>query len=218
LYAPSIGFHRGGTAAHGRGLLIKRKDMMMPKLDKIVTKGGDKGETSLADGTRIPKCSRRVSTYGAVDELNAVLGLVRCEALPAGLNEKLLQLQNELFDLGCELATPAESELAETIPNVRQFQVDLLEGWVEEGTRQLQPARNFVLPGGTRAAAALHLARTVARRCERELVALIEEGAAVNPCCLQFLNRLSDLCFVWARLCNDCGRADITWQPGPHRP
>lgn len=189
----------------------------MPKLDKIVTRGGDKGETSLADGSRIPKSSQRVKTYGTVDELNAVLGLVRCEVLPAGLNEKLLQLQNELFDLGCELATPADSERAATIPNVRQFQVDLLEGWVKEATEQLQPAQNFVLPGGTRGAAALHLARTVARRCERELVTLVETGAEINPCCLRFLNRLSDLCFVWARLCNDNGKSDITWQPGPHR-
>jgi cob(I)alamin adenosyltransferase len=189
----------------------------MPKLDKIMTRGGDKGETSLADGTRVVKCSQRVKTYGTVDELNSVLGLVRCEELPAGLNEKLLQLQNELFDLGCELATPADSELAQKIPNVRQFQVDLLESWLQETNQQLEPAHNFVLPGGSRAAAALHLARTVTRRCERELVALIDTGAEVNPCCLRFLNRLSDLCFVWARLCNDFGRADIRWQPGPHR-
>jgi len=189
----------------------------MPKLDKIMTRGGDKGETSLADGSRVVKNSQRVNAYGTVDELNSVLGLVRCEELPEGMNEKLLQLQNELFDLGCELATPADSELAQKIPNVRQFQIDLLENWLEETNRQLEPAHNFVLPGGSRAAAALHLARTVTRRCERELVALIESGVEVNPCCLRFLNRLSDLCFVWARLCNDYGRADIRWQPGPHR-
>jgi cob(I)alamin adenosyltransferase len=189
----------------------------MPKLDRIMTRGGDKGETSLADGTRVPKCSQRVNAYGTVDELNSVLGLVRCETLPAGMPEQLLQIQNELFDLGCELATPADSDLAKTIPNVRQFQIDLLESWLLEANQQLTPAGNFVLPGGSRAAAALHLARTVARRCEREVVALIETGAAVNPCCLRFLNRLSDLCFVWARLCNDCGKADILWQPGPHR-
>ena len=189
----------------------------MPKLDRITTKGGDKGETSLADGTRTPKCAQRVKTYGTVDELNSVLGLVRCEELPAGMNEKLLQLQNELFDLGCELATPADSELASKIPNVRQFQVDLLEQWLEEANRQIEPARNFVLPGGSRASAVLHLARTVTRRCERELVALAGSGEEVNPCCLRFLNRLSDLCFVWARLCNDAGKADIFWQPGPHR-
>jgi cob(I)alamin adenosyltransferase len=152
-----------------------------------------------------------------VDELNSVLGLVRCEELPDGLNEKILQLQNELFDLGCELATPADSDLADKIPNVRQFQIDLLENWLQETNRQLEPADNFVLPGGTRAAATLHLARTVTRRCERELVALVETGVEVNPCCLKFINRLSDLCFVWARLCNDYGKADIRWQPGPHR-
>ncbi len=189
----------------------------MPKLNRIMTRGGDKGETSLADGTRVAKCSPRVRAYGTVDELNSVLGLVRCEELPEGLNEKLLQLQNELFDLGCELATPEGSELAEKIPNVRQFQIDLLEAWLEEANRQLEPADNFVLPGGSRAAANLHLARTVTRRCERELVELVASGADVNPCCLRFLNRLSDLCFVWARLCNDQGRADILWQPGPHR-
>lgn len=189
----------------------------MPKLDRIMTRGGDQGETSLADGSRVPKSSPRVKAYGTVDELNSVLGLVRCEALPEGLNEKLLQLQNELFDLGCELATPEGSELAGQIPNVRQFQIDLLESWLQEANRQLKPAHNFVLPGGSRAAASLHLARTVTRRCERELVALIETGAEVNPCCLRFLNRLSDLCFVWARLCNDNGKADILWQPGPHR-
>lgn len=189
----------------------------MPKLDKITTRGGDQGETSLADGSRLLKSSQRVRTYGTVDELNSVLGLVRCEDLPAGMNDKLLQLQNELFDLGCELATPPGGELAAQIPNVRQFQVDLLEQWLEEANRQMEPAENFVLPGGSRAAAALHLARTVARRCERELVALIETGAEVNPCCLRFLNRLSDLCFVWARLCNDAGKADIFWRPGPHR-
>ena len=189
----------------------------MPKLDKIMTRGGDKGETSLVDGTRIAKCSPRVTAYGTVDELNSVLGMVRCEELPEGLNEKLLQLQNELFDLGCELATPADSELAEKIPNVRQFQIDLLEDWLNETNQQLEPANNFVLPGGSRGAATLHLARTVTRRCERELVALMETGVEINPCCLRFLNRLSDLCFVWARLCNDYGKADIRWQPGPHR-
>lgn len=189
----------------------------MPKLDKIMTRGGDKGETSLVDGTRVTKSSPRVNAYGTVDELNSILGMVRCEELPEGLNEKILQLQNELFDLGCELATPADSEMANQIPNVRQFQIDLLENWLQETNQQLEPAGTFVLPGGTRASSTLHLARTVTRRCERELVALVTSGEEVNPCCLRFLNRLSDLCFVWARLCNDYGKADIRWQPGPHR-
>ena len=189
----------------------------MPEIDKIITRGGDKGETSLVDGSRVAKCSQRVKAYGTADELNSVLGLVRCEELPEGLSEKLLQLQNELFDLGCELATPADSKPADKIPHVRQFQVDLLEQWLEETSRQLEPIHNFVLPGGSRAAATLHLARTVTRRCEREVVALIKTGAKINPCCLRFLTRLSDLCFVWARLCNDQGRTDIHWQPGPQR-
>lgn len=189
----------------------------MPEINRVTTKGGDKGKTSLVDGSRVPKCSLRVRSYGTVDELNSCLGLVRCEELPEGLLQKLLKIQNELFDLGSELATPPDSAEAERVPNVRQYQVDLLEGWLEEANSQLQPAKNFVLPGGTRAAAQLHIARTVTRRAERELVALMESGGEVNPCCLKFLNRLSDLCFVWARLCNNRGEDDILWQPGPHR-
>lgn len=189
----------------------------MAAKDRIMTRGGDKGETSLVDGSRVAKSSLRVDAYGTVDELNSIMGLVRCEQLPAGLTDKILQLQHELFDLGCELATPAESEMAASIPNVRQFQVDLLERWLHEANDQLEPAQTFVLPGGSRAAAALHLARTVARRCERKVVALAESGSEINPCCLKFLNRLSDLCFVWARLCNNKGKTDIRWQPGPHR-
>ncbi len=188
----------------------------MPKLDQIMTRGGDKGKTSLVDGSRVSKSSQRVKTYGTVDELNSVLGLVRCETLPDGLQEKLLQLQNELFNLGGELATPPDSEFAKRIPNVHQTQIDRLESWLEEAKIHIEPAENFILPGGTRAAALLHLARTVTRRCERELVALLEIDV-VNPFCLSFLNRLSDLCFVWARLCNDSGRADIFWRPGQHQ-
>ncbi len=189
----------------------------MANEDRIMTRGGDKGETSLVDGSRVTKASLRVNAYGTVDELNSVFGLVRCEQLPAGLADKILQLQHELFDLGCELATPTGSEIATRIPTVRQFQIDLLETWLQDANAQLEPARAFILPGGSRAASTLHLARTVARRCERGVVALAESGCEINPCCLKFLNRLSDLCFVWARLCNDKGKADIRWQPGPHR-
>jgi len=188
----------------------------MPTLDQIMTRGGDKGQTSLVDGTRVSKASQRVKTYGTVDELNSVLGMARCEEFPAGIKDKLLQVQNELFNLGGELATPADSEFAARIPNVHQGQIDTLEAWLEEARAQIEPAQNFVLPGGTRAAALLHLARTVTRRCERELVCLAEMEV-INPLCLGFLNRLSDLCFVWARLCNDGGKADIFWQPGEHR-
>lgn len=189
----------------------------MPEIDRVTTRGGDKGKTSLVDGSRVAKCSLRVCAYGTVDELNSCLGLVRCEELPGDLLKKLLTIQNELFDLGSELATPTDSAEAGRIPNIRQYQIDLLESWLETANRQLQPAKNFVLPGGTRAAAQLHVARTVARRAEREVVALMESGAEINPCCLKFLNRLSDLCFVWARLFNNQGQGDILWQPGPHR-
>lgn len=188
----------------------------MPQLDQIMTRGGDKGQTSLVDGSRISKASQRVKTYGTVDELNSIFGLVRCEELPDGIKDKLLQLQNELFNLGGELATPADSEFAARIPNVHQGQIDTLESWLEDARGQIAPAQNFILPGGSRAAALLHLARTVTRRCERELVTLGETDE-INPLCLGFLNRLSDLCFVWARLCNDKGKADIFWQPGDHR-
>ena len=184
----------------------------MPKLDEIMTRGGDKGMTSLVDGSRVSKGSQRVNTYGSVDELNAIFGLVRAEELPAMLTDRILWIQNQLFNLGAELATPADSDVAAGIPRLHQGQIDQLEAWLEEARQQLQPAENFVLPGGSRAAAVLHLARTVTRRCERELVALIEEEP-VNPCCLGFLNRLSDLCFVWARLSNDAGKSDILWQP-----
>lgn len=184
----------------------------MPQLDAIMTRGGDKGQTSLVDGTRVSKGSQRVKTYGTVDELNSVFGLVRCEQLPDKLLDNLLQLQNELFNLGGELATPVDSEFSERLPRIQQSQIDRLESWLEEARDSLQPSESFVLPGGSRAAALLHLARTVTRRCERELVSLMETEP-INPLCLGFLNRLSDLCFVWARQCNDYGKSDILWQP-----
>lgn len=189
----------------------------MSKIDTVMTRSGDQGETSLVDGSRIAKSSQRVRTYGTVDELNSVLGLIRCEELPDGIDEKLLQLQHELFDLGGELATPAGSDVAGRIATVTQSQIDQIEDWLQIANQSLQPAQSFVLPGGSRAAACLHLARTVTRRCERELVALIKTDSEINPLCLKFLNRLSDLFFVWARFCNDLGRADIHWQAGPHR-
>lgn len=184
----------------------------MPKLDEIMTRGGDKGETSLVDGSRVSKASQRVKTYGTVDELNAVFGLVRCEELPEDLTAKVLYLQNELFNLGGELATPLDSEFADRLPRIQQAHIELLENWLEKARQQLTAADSFILPGGTRAAALLHLARTVTRRCERELVTLMDTEA-VNPACLSFINRLSDLCFVWSRQCNANGTADILWQP-----
>jgi cob(I)alamin adenosyltransferase len=194
----------------------------MVKLDRITTGSGDKGMTSLADGTRVPKTSPRVDAYGTVDELNSLLGVVRAEGVPGELDRELGRIQHDLFDLGADLATPAGGGGEEQLPRLYDQQVCWLEALIEAGNARLAPAESFVLPGGSRAAAFLHLARTVARRAERKAAALVETESAGRPegvsppahfLCLRYLNRLSDLCFVWARLCNDGGRADILWQP-----
>ncbi len=183
----------------------------MPILDRITTGGGDKGQTSLVDGSRVAKCSPRVSAYGTVDELNSIVGLVRCEELPDGLHEKLCLIQNQLFDLGSELATPPAAKDKIDGWGIADRQIEQLEVWLQEVTAILQPATSFVLPGGSRAAALMHQARTVTRRTEREVVAL-QRSETVEPRCLLYLNRLSDLFFVWARLCNDEGRGDLLWE------
>lgn len=185
----------------------------MPTLDRITTGGGDKGETSLVDGSRVAKSSPRVCAYGTVDELNCVIGLIRCEELPEGLFDRICQIQNQLFDLGSELATPPAAKELKGNWGIGTQQVEQLEAWLQEANARLEPAKSFVLPGGTRAAALFHLARTVARRAEREVVALAAVEAT-EPLCLLYLNRLSDLMFVWARLCNNDGRDDLLWQRG----
>lgn len=193
----------------------------MVKLDRITTGSGDKGTTSLADGSRVPKTSPRVAAYGTVDELNSLLGVVRAEGVPQDIDVELGRIQHDLFDLGADFATPSGGAAEEHIPRLRDDQVRRLEALIEAGTARLIPAESFVLPGGSRASAFLHLARTVARRAERKAVAFVEAESAgcpegettFNLLCLRYLNRLSDLCFVWARLCNDGGRADVLWQP-----
>ncbi len=193
----------------------------MVKLDRITTGSGDKGTTSLADGSRVPKTSPRVDAYGTVDELNSLLGVVRAEGVPEEIDRELGRIQHDLFDLGADLSTPTGGGGEEQLPRLCDQQVRRLEELIEAGNTRLVPAASFVLPGGSRAAAFLHLARTVARRAERKAAALVETESAgspegvsppVNFLCLRYLNRLSDLCFVWARLCNDGGRADILWQ------
>ncbi|HKI51607.1 MAG TPA: cob(I)yrinic acid a,c-diamide adenosyltransferase [Geothermobacteraceae bacterium] len=188
----------------------------MVKLDRITTGGGDKGRTSLANGERVAKHSLRVNAYGSVDELNSLLGVVATEALPDAVAEEIGRIQNDLFDLGSDLAAPPLDGKAIKVPRIGTHHVERLEGALAAVTDQLQPAPSFVLPGGSKGAAYLHLARSVTRRVEREVWALAEaEPAAgqVNPYCLTYLNRLSDLCFVWARLCNDSGRSDRLWKP-----
>lgn len=192
----------------------------MVKLTKIYTRGGDGGKTSLGDGTRVPKNAVRVAAYGAVDEANATVGLARLHTGGAA-DEMLARIQDDLFDLGADLCTPgggfAESaDAGETALRVTKAQVARLESEIDEMNGDLAPLSSFVLPGGSAAAAHLHLARTVTRRAERLMIALTETEP-VNPRAIEFVNRLSDHLFVLARHLNDRGRKDVLWRPGANR-
>jgi cob(I)alamin adenosyltransferase len=183
------------------------------RLTRIYTRGGDRGETSLGDGSRVSKLDRRVAAFGAVDELNAQLGVALADAeLPAAFGPLLRRIQNELFDLGADLSVPPalEGRL-----RVTQEQIDELERTCDAFNEPLAELKSFVLPGGTRGAAQLHVARTVCRRAEREALAAAEE-VAVSPLALVYLNRLSDLLFVLARAANPEGNEPL-WKPGASR-
>jgi cob(I)alamin adenosyltransferase len=189
----------------------------MVYLHRIYTKTGDAGETSLGDGRRVPKTDRRIVAYGGVDELNSLLGVVRAAGVPEPYDERLQIIQNDLFDLGADLCVPASDEPAST-PRLRisPEQVARLERWIDADTERLAPLTSFILPGGTPAAAYLHLARAVCRRVE---IAAWELAAAetINVQCLLYLNRLSDLLFAWSRVANDLGKRDVLWVPGQSR-
>ena len=179
----------------------------MVKLDKIYTRGGDKGQTSLGTGERIEKFSRRVEAYGEVDELNAHIG--NCARLYGRRADRLAQIMNDLFDLGSDLCVPGDPKMA-----FPESYVGRLEGWIDESNAELPPLTSFVLPGGSEAGTALHLARTVARRTERRVCELAaEEGERVTPAAVTYLNRLSDLLFVWAREANGTEN-EVLWEPG----
>jgi cob(I)alamin adenosyltransferase len=182
------------------------------RLNRIYTRGGDRGETSLGDGTRAPKLDRRIAAYGAVDELNSALGVALACGVPERLRAPLEQLQNELFDLGADLSVPWTGP--DDRLRVTQTMVDGLERLCDAFNEPLPELKSFVLPGGTDAAARLHLARTIARRAELEaLEADGEQG--VNPLALVYLNRLSDLLFILARAANaDAGADEPLWRPG----
>ncbi len=189
----------------------------MVTLNRIYTRTGDAGTTRLATGKPVSKADLRVEAYGAVDETNACIGLARVHT--AGDFDALLaRLQNELFDLGADLSTPAKPDEA---PGARlrilDSQVARLESEIDGLNDQLPALASFVLPAGTPAAAALHLARTVCRRAEREAVRLVESGEPVSPPALRYLNRLSDLLFVAARYANDKGAAEVFWRSGATR-
>jgi cob(I)alamin adenosyltransferase len=187
------------------------------KLDRIYTRGGDAGETSLGDGTRVAKSSARVASYGDVDEANAILGIVRLH-LDGAEAALISRIQNDLFDIGADLCVPIVENPEYPPLRVTQAQVDWLESVIDHLNAELPPLNSFVLPGGTPAAAYLHQARTVTRRAERTLVALIANAdEAINRSVLMYLNRLSDLLFVLSRYVNNKGVGDVLWVPGASR-
>jgi cob(I)alamin adenosyltransferase len=189
----------------------------MVRLDKIVTKAGDGGKTRLATGEPVSKASPRVEAYGAVDEANSALGVARLHTTSDHVLDPILdRAQNDLFDLGADLATPYADDLKFEPLRIQTSQVDRLEAEVDQLNEALSPLTSFILPGGTPAAAHLHVARAVMRRAERAIVALAD-AEPVSPQAIMFANRLSDLLFVAARWANDQGRADLLWKPGANR-
>lgn len=178
---------------------------------KIYTRTGDAGDTALFDGTRVSKHDPRVDAYGDVDELNAALGFARASQIDPALDALLDRLQRDLFALGAQLADP-RSRIAERVTKAALTAADVqrLEGWIDAAEQQLTPLRRFILPGGSQGGAALHLARTICRRAERKIVALGPD--AVDPDLLAYVNRLSDLLFVLARVANArAGRPEVEW-------
>ncbi len=184
----------------------------MVRLDKIYTRGGDGGKTSLGDGTRTPKHSLRITAQGEIDEANAVIGLACVHAADDAGGAILARIQNDMFDLGADIARPGDDPGGGNL-RVQPNQIARLEREIDEVNEGLAPLTSFVLRGGGRFAAHLHLACTVTRRAERAVTALAV-AEAVNPEAVSYLNRLSDLLFVMARQANDGGRSDVLWQPG----
>jgi len=187
----------------------------MVTLNRIYTRQGDRGRTRLATGAEVSKADGRVEAYGAVDEANACLGLARLHTADDAAFDALLgRIQNEMFDLGADLATPPSEKLPGAL-RILDSQVERLEAEIDQLNEALPELSSFVLPGGSPAAAALHLARTVCRRAEREAVRLIEAGEPVSEPALRYLNRLSDLLFVAAR--HAAGAHEVLWRPGATR-
>ena len=188
----------------------------MVRLTRIYTRGGDQGETSLGSGVRVAKHDPRVAAYGTVDEANATVGMVRLH-VEGEVDAMLARIQNDLFDLGADLCTPADAAGGpQGALRIVQPQVDRLEREIDRLNAGLAPLDSFVLPGGSAAAAYLHLARTVVRRAERQITELAVDQP-VNPLAVKYVNRLSDHLFVLARFVNDGGRADVLWRPGANR-
>ena len=193
----------------------------MVVLNKIYTRTGDDGTTGLGDGQRVRKDGARVSAYGTVDEANSAIGLARVllRESDTKVSAMLLRIQNDLFDLGADLCVPDRGKKLDYEPlRITDAQVTRLESEIDELNSELDPLRSFVLPGGTAGAAALHVARTVARRAERLVVELMADKAEpVSVPTLTYINRLSDFLFVASRYVNDKGKGDVLWVPGKNR-
>ena len=194
-------------------------DLAVVTLNRIYTRTGDAGTTRLATGEPVSKTNLRVEAYGSVDETNACLGLARLHTGgEAGFDAMLARIQNELFDLGADLAAPPKPDEADgAMLRILDSQVGRLEGEIDALNAELPPLTSFILPGGTPAAAALHLARTVCRRAERDAIRLVESGEPVAGPALRYLNRLSDFLFVAARWANDRGATEVFWKSGATR-
>ncbi|HRK19595.1 MAG TPA: cob(I)yrinic acid a,c-diamide adenosyltransferase [Hyphomicrobiaceae bacterium] len=193
----------------------------MVVLNRIYTRTGDDGTTALGTGERVKKFDLRIASYGTVDEANAAIGMARVNlggAIPI-LDEMLVRIQNDMFDLGADLCVPDRGEKLPYEPlRITDAQVTRLEKEIDTLNASMQPLRSFVLPGGSPAAAALHVARTITRRAERHMVELAADPAEpVSAAALKFVNRLSDFLFVASRYANDEGRGDVLWVPGKNR-
>ena len=187
---------------------------MVVRINRVYTKVGDSGTTALGDGSRVPKTSARLAAYADTDEANSVLGLaIALGALPDEIAVVLRRIQNDLFDVGADLCLPIQDDPPYPPLRITEAYLERLEGWCDEFNERLPKLTSFILPGGTPGAAFLHQARTVSRRAERSAWALMEaEPETSNPIAAKYLNRLSDLLFILARLANPDG--DVLWQPG----
>jgi len=189
------------------------------KLNRIYTRTGDDGTTGLVDGSRCPKHSARIAAMGRVDEANSAIGLAICALTGESHRALLTRIQNDMFDLGADIATPAadgDFTPSQMVLRIIAVQPEWIETQIDALNERLEPLTSFVLPGGSEAAARVHVARATTRAAERAMVALAAQDP-VNPAALAYINRLSDLLFVLARVANDDGRADVQWVPGANR-
>ncbi|HEY4115578.1 MAG TPA: cob(I)yrinic acid a,c-diamide adenosyltransferase [Rhizomicrobium sp.] len=187
----------------------------MVTLNRIYTKTGDKGETALGDGTRVPKHALRIAAFGTVDEANAAIGIARLHT-GGEADDMLARIQNDLFDLGADLCVPEDSRRGTEALRIVESQVERLEREIDAMNAELAPLNSFVLPGGTPAAAHLHLARTIVRRAERLMVELGQQERIGAPA-MRYVNRLSDHLFVMSRYLNNNGAGDVLWKPAANR-